>query len=203
MIRISFLLCFLFALSAQAQKMQPLESKWANQVDIDGDLSEWGDSLSYYFSDQDLKYSFSNDDTYLYIAILVKNHDKQIQVAFNGFKVSIDPNGKKKEGPSLSFPLPDRAALRALASQEFDKPEDPRVAALQTIRAYYVRNFPSILDGPISLDNNYGIRAAVLIDSTDQLSYESAIRLDQLGLSNNQTDFTINIKINGLIHTQY
>lgn len=203
MIRISFLVCFLFTLSAQAQKMPPIESKWAKQVDIDGDLSEWKDSLSYYFSDQDLRYSFSNDDKYLYIAIQVKSNEKQIQAAFNGFKVSIDPKGKKKEGPSLTFPLPDRAALRALASQEFNKPEDLREAALQSIRAYYVQNFPSILDGPISLDNNYGIKAAVLIDSTNQLCYESAIRLDQLGLSKNQNDFTINIKINGLIRTQY
>lgn len=203
MIRISFMFCFFFALSAYAQKSQTIESNWNNNVEINGDLSEWGDSLSYYFSDQDLQYSFANDDTYLYIAIRVKNKDKQIQAVFNGFKISFNLNGKKKEGPSLTFPLPDRAALRALVSQEFNRPKDPREGAINTIRAYYVQNFPTILDGPISLDNNYGIKASVLIDSADHLCYESAIRLDQLNLPSQQSVFAINVKINGVIRSQY
>ena len=203
MIRICFLLCFLFALTAHAQKNQTVESKWSNQIEVDGNLSEWGDSLSYYFANQDLHYSFANDDTYLYIAIRVKDKDKQIQAIFNGFKISLNPSGKKKEGPSLIFPLPDRAALRALSNQEFDKPKDTRKGIMNTFRAYYVQNFPAILDGPISLNNNYGIKASVLVDSSDNLCYESAIRLDQIGLSSREKSFAINIKINGLIRTQY
>ena len=203
MIRISFIFCFFFALSAHAQKNQTIESIWKNNVEINGNLNEWGDSLSYYFSDQDLHYSFTNDDTHLYIAIRVKNKDKQTQAVFNGFKISFNINGKKKEGPSLTFPLPDRAALRALVSQEFDKPKDPREGAISTIRAYHVQDFPNILDGLISLDNNYGIKASVLIDSADHLCYESAIRLDQLNLPVHQKDFAINVKINGVIRSQY
>lgn len=202
--RSTFFLILLFAFSStRAQKMQPLESKWANKIDVNGDLTEWGDSLSYYFRDQDLHYSLANDDTYLYIAIRVKNKEKQIQAILNGFKVSFGHNSKKKEAPSLTFPLPDRAALRALSNQEFNKPEDLRKGAISTIRAYYVRGFPGILDGPVSLDNNYGIKAAVLIDSADYLCYESAIRLDQLNLPNQENGFPINLKINGLIRTQY
>lgn len=204
MIRSTFFLFFVFAFSsAQAQKIQTLKSTWANKVDINGDLTEWGDSLAYYFNDQDLHYSFANDDTYLYVAIRVKNKDKQIQAVFNGFKISIGPDSKKKEAPSLTFPLPDRAALRALSNQEFEKPEDLRKGAISTIRAYYVRGFSAILDGPVSLDNNYGIKAAVSIDSADYLCYESAIRLDQLNLPNQESGFPINLKINGLIRTQY
>lgn len=191
------------SLSLQAQKNQTLSNTWNNGVKIDGDLSEWGDSLTYYFSDQDLHYSISNDDQYLYVAIKVKNKDKQTQAAFNGFALTINKDGKKKDGPSFSFPIPDRSALRALSNQEFNVPTDLRKAALSTIRAFHVRNFPNILDGAISLENNYGIKAAVLIDTADQLCYESAIRLDQLNLQPNQNSFAINIKINGLIKTQY
>lgn len=203
MIRSTFFIFFLFALSAQAQKMQTLESTWANKVEVNGDLTEWGDSLMYYFSDQDLHYSFANDSTYLYVAIRVKNKDKQIQAVFNGFKITMGLDSKKKEAPSLTFPLPDRAALRALSNQEFNKPEDLRKGAISTVRAYYVHGFSAILNGPISLDNNYGIKAAVLIDSADYLCYESAIRLDQLNLPNQESSFAINLKINGLIRTQY
>lgn len=176
---------------------------WANKIEVDGDLTEWRDSLTHYFSDQDLHYSFANDNDYLYVAIRVKNKDKQIQAVFNGFKISIGPDNKKKEPASLTFPLPERAALRALSNQEFNKPEDLRKEAISAIRAYYVRGFPDILDGPVSLDNNYGIKAAVLIDSADYLCYESAIRLDQLKLPSQESGIAINLKINGLIRTQY
>src|SRR5690606_24348653 len=110
------------SLSLQAQKNQTLSNTWNNGVKIDGDLSEWGDSLTYYFSDQDLHYSISNDDQYLYVAIKVKNKDKQTQAAFNGFALTINKDGKKKDGPSFSFPIPDRSALRALSNQEFNVP---------------------------------------------------------------------------------
>lgn len=204
MIRTGFLFffSFFFVFTAHAQKGANVVSKWNNAIDIDGNLNEWSDSLSYYFKDQDLHYEFANDGTYLYVAIRVKNKDRQTQAAVNGFSITINMDGKKKEGPTLIYPLPDRSALRALANQEFDKPKDIRDATLSTIRAYYVRSYPNILDGPISLENNYGIRAAVTIDSDDNLCYESAIRLDQLNLKNNNT-FAINVKINGIIRTKH
>lgn len=198
-----FLFTFLFILSVKAQKMQAVESIWSNNIQINGHLNEWGDSLSHYFNDQDLHYSFANDENYLYIAILVKNKDKQIQAAFNGFNIQINPNGRKKAGSSLIFPLPDRTAMNSLSNQEFDKPKDPIKMALSSIRAYYVQGFPKILDGPISLDNNYGVKAAVLIDSAGNLSYESAIPLNQLNLPSGKNGFDINIKINGLVRTEY
>lgn len=201
----AFISLFLIGVSSslKAQKNERISSVWNNDVKIDGELSEWNDSLTYYFDDQDLHYSISNDDQYLYVAIRVKNKDKQSQAVFNGFALTINRDGKKKDGPSFSYPIPDRSALRALSNQEFNAPTDLRKVALSTIRAFHVRNFPNILDGAISLENNYGIRAAVLIDTMDRLCYESAIQLDQLNLDTNQGGFAINIKINGLIKTQY
>jgi hypothetical protein len=205
MIKLGTLLLFsLFVfLSANAQKIESLESNWANKIQIDGHLDEWGDSLAHYFAPQDLRYSFSNDNKYLYVAIQVKNKDKQIQAAFNGFNVQIKSDRKKKEGSSFSFPMPERAAFRALSDQEFSTSKDPVEMALNSVRAYYVHGFPSILDGQISLDNTYGIRATALIDSAGNLCYESAIPLDRLNLSDNKRAFAINLKINGLIRTQY
>lgn len=183
--------------------MQPVESTWADKIQIDGRLNEWGDSLTHYFPDQDLRYSFANDDEYLYIAIQVKNKEKQIQTVFNGLTIEINPDGKKKQGSSLIFPVPERSALRALSEQEFNTSKDPIAMALSSIRALYVHGFPSILDGQISRDNTYGIKAEVLIDSTDILSYESVIPLSRLDLPDNTAGFAINVRINGLIRTQY
>lgn len=200
---IIFLFCFPVFLSANAQKNVAIVSTWCQDIQIDGKLLEWGDSLSFYFKDQDLHYSFANDDEYLYVAIRVKNNDRQVQAAFNGFNITINTDGKKKEGPILIFPLPDRSALRALSNQEFSQATDIRKGALSTIRAFYVKNFPNILNGPISLENNYGIRASVQIDSADNLCYEGAIRLDQLKLQPKQDSFAVNVKINGIVKTQY
>jgi hypothetical protein len=205
MIRSGFLYLFTFfiILSASAQKVKTMESTWADKIQIDGQLNEWGDSLTHYFPDQDLHYSFANDDKHLYIAIKVINKEKQIQAAFNGFTIEINPEGKKKQGPSLIFPIPDRAAMRALADQEFNTSKDPITMALNSVRALYVYGFPSILDGQVSLDNTYGIKAEAFIDSANTLCYESAIPLSRLNLPIKTNGFAINLRINGLIRTQY
>lgn len=203
-IRAGSILFFLlpFFLSTNAQKNLEIKSTWHTTIEVDGNLAEWGDSLSHYFKEQDIHYSFANDKEYLYVAIKVKNQDRQVQAVFNGFNIQINTDGKKREGSMLIFPLPDRAALKALSNEEFKENSDVRVGALSTIRAYFVKNYPDILNGPISLENNYGIRASVRIDSADNLSYESAIRLDQLKLQPNQDNFAVNLKINGMIQTQ-
>lgn len=203
MFRLFLVTLFLFNFSVQAQRMPTIDSHWSNKTDINGDLSEWGDSLSNYFPEQDLHYSFANDDQYLYIAILVKNKEKQIQAVHNGFKISINTDGKRNNGANLSFPIPDKVALSALSDQSHDKKHDVRKIALKATKAYYVGGFPSILDGPISINNNYGIHAAATIDSADWLSYEAAIRLDQLNMKSFKETLAINIKINGIIRTAY
>lgn len=198
-----FILFIFVSISVHAQNKQAPSSTWNPAVEIDGDHTEWGDSLAYYFENQDLHYSFANDDEYLYVAIKVKDKDKQIQATFNGFSISINTENKKREEIKLIYPLPDRSALRALNSQEFNKPTDMRKIALSAVRALYVDGFPDILSGAISLENNYGIKAKVQIDSTDHLVYECAIQLKQLNLSPKQQVFAVNVKINGLIKTQY
>ena len=203
-IKVCFILSFLFPifLPLKAQKNLVTESTWRTDIKVDGELSEWGDSLSHYFKEQDIYYSFANDGEYLYVAIRVENQDRQVQAVFNGFNIQVNSDGKKREGSMLIFPLPDRAALRALSNEEFKENTNVRVGALSTVRAYFVKNYPTILNGPISLENNYGIQASVKIDSADHLCYESAIRLDQLKLKPTQGSFAINIKINGIIKTE-
>lgn len=202
-IKIACISLILMSLYTHAQKKQTLSSDWNTSIRIDGNHSDWGDSLAYYYEKQDLQYSFANDDEYLYVAIKVKDKTQQIQATLNGFSITIKPENKKREEIRLTFPIPDRAALRALNNQEFDKPTDVRKTALSAVRGLYIDGFPDIINGAISLDNNYGIKAKVQIDSTDQLTYECAIQLKQLNLAPKQKTIAVNVKINGLIKTQY
>lgn len=183
-----------------AQKGSSLTSKWANSIKIDGNLADWGDSLNYYFPEQDLHYSIANNEKSIFFAIRVKNKPRQNQALLNGFSIIINGEGKKKEGPRLIFPIPDRSAMSGIRNRIEDSTySDFREMALDAVRAIYIQNFPKIKDGAISLTNNYGIHTVAFIDENDYLCYESSIAIDQLALKSTSSPLAINIKINGIV----
>ena len=183
------------SLSIFAQEVP--KTVWAESIKIDGDLTDWKDKTYYTFKDQDFSYSISNDADYLYISIRVLNKAQQLKAIYNGISVTTNSEAKEKAGPTVIFPLPDVAALRAMNStEEYDKPDDNREAGLKLTRAISVHGFPTIIDGRISLENNYGIKASARIDSlNDALNYEAAISLNQLKINENEL-FALNLRIN-------
>ena len=196
-----FALFLFISTKSSAQSAQAPEIKWQTDILVDGSLEEWGDSLSYYFEDQDIQYDIMQDDKYLYIACRVRDKAQQVQASLQGFSVMINPKGKKKEGPLLVFPIPDKAALRGV-SYEDDTETEIRKKALNSIRALYIFNFSDIVDGPISLQNDFGIQASARLDSTDALCYEAAFALDQLKLNPDKA-FALNLKINKVTRYTY
>src|SRR5690606_19911667 len=102
------------------------------------------------------------------------------------------------------FPLPDVAALRAMNSkEEYEKAENSRETGLNLTRAISIIGFPSIIDGRISLENNYGIKTFAKKDSTDDtLIYEADISIKQLNI-NKDTPFALNLRINDISHTRF
>lgn len=167
---------------------------WKTNIEVDGFLEDWGDSLSYYFEKQDIQYAIANDHDYVYIACRIRDKQQQIQAALHGLRVTINSQGKKKDGPRVIFPLPDKAAWNGLRNSEPDI-KDVRTAAIKSTRAIFVQDFDNIPNGPISLQNSFGIQSIVRLDSTDALCYEAAISLKQLHLMQH-TPFAFNLKIN-------
>lgn len=163
---------------------------------IDADLTEWGDSLQYNFEGQGMRYSLANDDEYLYVSIQVRNQANQLKAIYSGFSISVNIEGKQKPGPTVIFPVPDLAARRSMdAKEEIRQTKDMRRAGLNMVRAIYVEGFNKIVDGPISMDNLYGIKSAVKLDSAGYLNYEAAIALKQLNVDKNKA-FALNLRIN-------
>lgn len=177
---------------------------WKEKLQIDADFSDWQeDSLQYFYEDQGLKYSIANDNEYLYVYIQVPHQMQQLKAIYNGFNITINTEAKEKPGPSVIFPLPDKAALRAVNEESStEKAVNRREFGLKTVRAIFVRNFDGIVDGMISINNNYGIRPAAKIDSADILNYELAIRLDEIGIDKSKP-FAVNLRINEIITTRY
>jgi len=187
---------------ALAQKLKssiPNELRYKRNISVDGELSDWDDTLHYQYEKQRLQYEIANDDAHIYVAMRVVDIDAQMQALHQGFSIGINKEGKKKEAASLSFPVPDRESLRSLMAKDNDqRPADMRLGLLKAVRAFYVYGLVDVVDGPISLDNDYGIRAVVAIDSTDALCYEAVIPLSHLGIDPETVEnVAFNVKING------
>lgn len=199
---IYILLLIVLSLKTQAQEVP--HTLWADSIHIDGDLTDWVNTPFYNFKGQDFSYSIANDADYLYIAIRVSNNVQQLKAIYNGISVSTNSDAKEKTGPTVVFPIPDVAALRAMNSkEEYEKTGNNREAGLNLTRAISVHNFPAIIDGRISLENNYGIKTAAKIDSTtDDLNYEAAISLNQLNIRKD-TPFALNLRINDISSVRF
>ncbi len=188
---------FLGFISLNTFAQEAPKTVWADSIHVDGDLTDWGNQTYYTFKDQDFSYAIANNADYLYIAIRVLNKAQQLKAIYNGISVTTNLEAKEKDGPTVIFPMPDVAALRAMNSrEEYERPENNREAGLNLTRAISVHGFPTIVDGKISLENNYGIKASAKIDSTDDtLIYEAAISLKQLNI-NKDKPFALNLRIN-------
>ncbi len=208
MIRGNFILliCLLFftdgellAQGAVAKERPGL--KWITGLKIDGRLDDWKDSLEYVYKNQHLQYSVGNDEENLYIAMRVPDMDKQMQALTQGFSFMINTSGKKRDGPAIVFPIPDRETLRAVMSPENEsRPEDMRKGLMQAVRAVYVLRFDDMVDGQVSRENQFGIQAEVTLDSTNALCFEAAVPLHRLRIDAGYTgNLAMNVKINGLI----
>lgn len=187
---------------AQRNKGNTQETlSWAEGVVVDGRLDDWGDTLLYEHSSQGLQYQIKNDGDRIIVAMRIPDHEQQVQALSQGLSFTVNTQGKKREGPTVVFPIADRIAFRSIMSADNEnRPEDMRHGGLQAIRAIYVLRFDDLLDGQISLENTYGVEARATIDTTDALCAEIAVPFDQLGVTVRRTSkLAFNVKINGLI----
>lgn len=174
---------------------------WATGIVIDGRLDDWGDSLRYEHAPQQFHYYIKNDGEHVYIAIRVHDKDRQMQIFAQGMAFMVNTKGKKRDGPTVYFPVADRLAFRSIMSADNDdRPEDMRKGALAAIRAIHVMRFEDVLDGQISLENTYGIHAQATLDTTDALCVEMVVPLERLGVSiDDGGELAFNVKINGVM----
>lgn len=185
----------------KAKNRLPEKLQHKKELTVDGKLTDWGDSLRYFYAKQGLQFDLAHDNQYIYIGMRIQDPAAQMQALREGFAFAINIDGKKKAGAVVNFPIPDKEAFRTLMSAEKENPsEDLRQKIMSTVRAIYISGMDDVPDGPISLNNQYGIRAAAAVDKADALCYEAVIPFKRLGLNNlPQNDVAVNMKINGII----
>lgn len=167
-------------------------------VEVDGKIDEWKDKMIAIGSDSAWMYAVSVDQHNLYVAMLVRNRALQNEAVQNGFALNINTEGRQRDGEQLFYPIPDRESVREHLSERNSEDQDVRLVFLDKVRGYYVRGFDNILDGLLSFENNYGVRAISKIDSEDNLVYESKIPLKSLLWKDSERKIAVQIGVNTL-----
>jgi hypothetical protein len=177
----------------------------ANVV-IDGNLSEWGDSLRYLNDEKKIPYTLANDQENLYVAIRINDRTEQARIITAGVTLSIDPKGKKKETFTMTFPLSDPGSKPQFGFRKDDNGEltqqdrdELARERLTTLRNIKVTGFKDIEYDMITTSNTYGIKAAINYDADGNLVYEAAIPLKFFHVDNpSKNEWAFNFKINGM-----
>ncbi len=181
------------------KKAEMINTKWANKpVAADGSLSDWPDSLSLFNEATNLYYSLANDDKNVYLALRSASKQDLTKILAGGISFSANIEGKKKDPPTVIFPVLDRTPGKSRAKEQ-PEVEEMQKQILSRIKDIKVAGFKEIIDGGISLQNTYGIRAAASFDKNNNLIQEIIIPLSLLNLSTaNAGEVTYSIKVNGL-----
>ncbi|MEX8549252.1 MAG: hypothetical protein V5804_16750 [Mucilaginibacter sp.] len=199
-----------FMIRADAQSKSGLKTLKAppHPITVDGNLKDWGDSLSYTSEAKHINYGLASDKENLYFAVRIQNRAQQEQAMRNGITLSFNPEGKKKETYSLTFPSPDQdensifimpKADNAVTQQQLkqEDQEERRKAELLKLRDIDVKGFKDIETDHISTANTYGIKTVLNFDEQGALVYEAAIPIKMLHNDNsNGKPWMFDIKIN-------
>lgn len=165
----------------------------------DGILSDWQDSLTLYNEKTRLYYNLSNDDQNVYLALRTASKDDVQKVLAGGIVFSANVDVKRKENPTVTFPVLDRTPGKPKSRDEEPDLEEIQKDVLSRIKDIKVTGFKNIIDGGISLQNTYGIRAGASYDKAGNLVQEIIIPLSLLGLDvSSGQEVTYLIRVNGL-----
>jgi uncharacterized membrane protein YgcG len=192
--------------SAQSGPQLTLKAPPAKIV-IDGDIREWGDSLTYYSPEERLNYMIANSKDTLYLAVKIYDNTEIARVLNAGLTFSIDPRGKKKETFSLTYPL-NTGGGASLYGHKIDEGDgvtqgdrdELMKEKITTLRGIKVVGFSKdIEDDMITTSNTYGIQTAINYDEAGNLVYEEAIPLKFFHADlSSKNDWAFNIKINAI-----
>lgn len=182
------------------KKAEMINTRWANNpVVADGLLTDWPDSLSLFNEATNLYYSLANDDKNVYLALRSASKQDLTKILAGGISFSANIYGKKKDPPTVIFPILDRTPGKNRNVKEQPEEDEMQKQVLSRIKDIKVTGFKEIIDGGISLQNTYGIRAAASFDKNNNLVQEIIIPLTLLNLSTmNAGEVVYSIKVNGL-----
>ncbi len=199
-----FLLLIAFAGNLNAQKKGEVNQNeyLVNNINIDGKLTEWNDSLKNFRPQAKLSYVVANNDSVLFLAVKISDPTAIRKLLIHGFTFMINKEAKKKQGPAVIFPYVDKTDFGANRLRPTGTPVKMNQQVLAQVKGVVTRGFKTIIDGNVSLQNEYGIKAASSIDDKNVFRYELAIPLEHLELDkDSKNTLAYQFRINGIERT--
>jgi hypothetical protein len=178
----------------------PAMQRAPRNVQVDGKMTEWGDTLAMYDPKTKLNYTVANDDSNIYVCAFVADAPTKHKIMNAGITVSINSEGKKNKTYSLTYPLAEKPTL-ASAKSGYPDDEEQKPRSLLASTSIKVAGFKDVESDVITTSNTYGFKAALGFDDKHDLVYETAIPLKWLDIKPNKkkpTEFAVNITINGI-----
>ncbi|GGH31157.1 hypothetical protein GCM10011418_43730 [Sphingobacterium alkalisoli] len=165
-----------FTTFSQKKKSDTYTFQPISGIVIDGNLNEWNDQLIP-IEDDAWSFGIGKEGDKLFVAVRVQDPVLRQEVIRNGIIVNLSYTDRKKDGAQLTYPFPDRERLRALSQNEDLDRSAFQQELLNSSRGYYVKGFSKVINGLLSFENNYGVKAVVKLDSNEHFLYEAEIPL--------------------------
>ncbi|NUN10044.1 MAG: hypothetical protein HUU54_12805 [Ignavibacteriaceae bacterium] len=91
---------------------------------IDGDVSEWSNMTQ--IKNENLAFSFSNDDKFLYVAMVTGDRRKMMRIMAGGLQVWLEPDNTAEKFGVLYPEPPDPAEIRKQLEERMARGEERR-----------------------------------------------------------------------------
>jgi hypothetical protein len=194
-IRNSWSLLLLVALAAcSSSKTMTYESKWNAPFSyVDEVKPDQQDQKSR------LKYGIINDDQYVYITLKTKDPTTIQNILGSGLKISFSPEGQKKEGYYLLFPVVMKEDRKALKRIDTDLPNSLGLDLL--LDSYNKEALWKDKEGQHSINlvvPDGSIKSHIAMDRNGELTEQIAIPFSLMDVNTKEGSMLgVNIKVDG------
>jgi hypothetical protein len=198
-----FICCFLILVgaSAKAQKKpkELIKNAFLTSIELDGLAKEWDQNQFVTDKISGISYALSNNDSTLFVILKTTNKESIAKMIHWGLSLGFNAKGQKKVQESIGFPAGKAQEKRynAVLGKTRRPSIKDEVAQLNNIELH---GFTTLIDGPIALKNDFGIRAVAQLNLAEELVCEYALPMKLLQIDPSKNDiFACQIKLNGLV----
>jgi hypothetical protein len=198
-----FICCFIILLGAsvKAQKKpkELIKNAFLTRIELDGIAKEWDQNQFATDKVSGISYALANNDSTLFVILKSANKETIAKMIHWGLSLGFNATGQKKVQESIGFPAGKAQGKRydPVLGRSKRPSIKEEVAQLNNIELY---GFTSLIDGPIALKNDFGIRAVSQLNEAEELICEYALPIKLLQINPSKNDiFACQIKVNGLV----
>ncbi|MFM6954705.1 MAG: hypothetical protein ACKOWL_06935, partial [Sphingobacteriaceae bacterium] len=186
-----FIACALLLVcgTAKAQKNQKdyIKNAFLSTIELDGLTREWPEAQFASNKVSGISYAFANNDSTLFVVLKTTNKESIAKMIHWGLNLGVNTKGQKKVQESIGFPAgkPQNKRFDPVLGRGKRPSIKEEVAQLNSIN---LQGFANLLDGPIALKNEFGIRAAAQLNEAEELVCEYALPLKLLQIDPSKND---------------